>query len=88
MWDATIVVNDLTIPFPFQIAQRGTYVSGAFFNGDEKVTSHSGQFKDGSLVLEYPEYGATLNATLTNGRLVGQYFRATRPPFPFQARRF
>src|SRR5947208_11357372 len=88
MWDATIVVNDLTIPFPFQIAQRGTDVSGAFFNGDEKVTSHSGRFKDGSLVLQYPEYGATLNATLTNGRLVGQYFLATRPAFPFQARRF
>lgn len=88
MWDATVVVNDLSIPFRFQIAQRGTSVSGSFFNGDEKVTSRSGQFKDGKLLLPYPAYGATLSATLKNGQLEGQYIRATRPPFPFQARRF
>jgi thiol-disulfide isomerase/thioredoxin len=88
LWDASVVVNNLTIPFRFQIAQQGTSVKGSFFNGDEKIASRSGQFKDGKLVLLYPDYGATLNATLTNGRLDGQYVRATRAPYPFQAKRF
>jgi thiol-disulfide isomerase/thioredoxin len=89
MWDATVVVNDLKIPFRFQITQQGDSVSGSFFNGDDKVTSRVGQFKSGGeLVLLYPEYGATLSATLKNGELDGQYIRATRLPFPFHARRF
>jgi thiol-disulfide isomerase/thioredoxin len=88
VWDATVVVNEVSIPFSFQITQRGADVSGSFFNGDEKVTSRSGLFRDGQLVLTYPEYGAGLNATLKNGELDGQYVRATRTPFPFHARRF
>jgi thiol-disulfide isomerase/thioredoxin len=88
MWDATVVVNELSIPFSFQIAQRGTEVSGSFFNGDEKVTSRSGLMKDGQLILTYPEYGATLMASVKNGQLEGQYVRASWTPFAFHARRF
>src|SRR6266487_6979174 len=72
MWDATVVVNDLTIPFHFQIEQKGASVKGSFFNGDEKVTSQSGLFKDSELVLSYPTYAATLTATFKDGRLDGQ----------------
>jgi thiol-disulfide isomerase/thioredoxin len=88
MWEATVVVNDLSIPFRFQIDDRGAGVAGSFFNGEDKVTSRSGLFKDGQLTLVYPEYGTTLQATLKDGRLDGQYLRATRPPFPFHATRF
>jgi thiol-disulfide isomerase/thioredoxin len=88
MWDATVVVNELSIPFSFQIAQRGTDVSGSFFNGDEKVTSRSGVIKDGQLILTYPDYGATLMASVKNGELEGQYVRASWTPFLFHARRF
>src|ERR1043166_951727 len=88
MWDAAVVVNDLSIPFRFQIDQRAATVSGSFFNGDEKVTSRSGLFKAGQLTLVYPEYGTTLQATLKDVHLDGQYLRATRPPFPFHAVRF
>ena len=91
MWDATVVVpglNNLPIPFRFQIRQQGSEASGSFFNGDDKVTSSSGEFTDGRLTLRYPEYGTRIEATFKDGRLEGQYIRPTNVPYAFQARRF
>src|SRR5579871_4737127 len=71
MWDATVSVNNgaLDIPFRFEIAGSGSSIKGSFFNGDEKVTSTTGQFQNGSLVLNFDEMGTTLEATLKDGRL-------------------
>ncbi|HEV2985218.1 MAG TPA: TlpA disulfide reductase family protein [Vicinamibacterales bacterium] len=90
LWDASVVVNDgVEIPFRFEIAGSGPAVKGSFFNGDEKVTSTTGRFENGALVLSFDEYGTTLEATLKEGRLEGQYSRGTRgAPYPFQAKRF
>jgi thiol-disulfide isomerase/thioredoxin len=89
IWDATVVVNKIEIPFRFEIAGAGTAIKGSFFNGDEKVTSTSGQFENGSLVLSFDEYGSKVIATLKDGRLEGEYNRGTRgAPYAFQARRF
>jgi thiol-disulfide isomerase/thioredoxin len=91
MWDATVVVpslHNLPIPFRFQILQQGSTVKGSFFNGDDKVTSTTGELTNGKLVLTYPEYGTRLEATFKNGRLEGQYIRPTNVPYAFQATRF
>jgi thiol-disulfide isomerase/thioredoxin len=91
MWDATVVVPALKnapVPFRFEITQQGSNVKGSFFNGDLKVTSSSGRFKDGQLVLMYPEYGTRVEAAFKDGRLEGQYIRPTNVPYPFQATRF
>ena len=91
LWDATVVVpslNGLSIPFRFQIVQQGTNAKGSFFNGDDKVTSTSGEFTNGRLVLAYPEYGTRIEATLKDGQLEGQYIRPTNVPYPFHAKRF
>jgi thiol-disulfide isomerase/thioredoxin len=90
LWDASVVVNGgVEIPFRFEIAGSGAAVKGSFFNGDEKVTSTTGQFDNGALVLSFDEYGTKLEATLKDGRLEGQYSRGTRgAPYPFQAKRF
>ncbi len=89
IWDATVVVNKIEIPFRFEIAGTGAAIKGSFFNGDEKVTSTSGQFENGSLVLSFDEYGSKVIATLKDGRLEGEYNRGTRgAPYAFQARRF
>ena len=91
MWDATVSVNNgaLDIPFRFEIAGSGSSIKGSFFNGDEKVTSTTGQFQNGSLVLNFDEMGTKLEATLKDGRLEGEYSRGTRgTPYPFEARRF
>src|SRR5207248_6573088 len=43
LWDATVVVNGLTIPFRMEFSGEGSNVKGSFFNGDEKVTSTRGR---------------------------------------------
>jgi thiol-disulfide isomerase/thioredoxin len=89
LWDATVVVNKLEIPFRFEISGQGSAIKGSFFNGDEKVTSTSGSFDGGALTLNFDEYGTKLVATLKEGRLEGEYNRGTRgAPLPFQAKRF
>jgi thiol-disulfide isomerase/thioredoxin len=89
LWDATVVVNKLEIPFRFEIAGDGAAVKGSFFNGDEKVTSTSGSLENGTLTLTFDEYGTKLIATVKDGAIEGEYNRGTRgAPYPFQAKRF
>src|SRR5262245_15143647 len=89
IWDATVVVNKLEIPFRFEIAGSGAAIKGAFFNGDEKVTSTSGTLENGTLTLSFDEYGSKLIAAVKDGTLEGEYNRGTRgAPYPFQAKRF
>src|SRR5262245_43124931 len=92
LWDATVVVGEVEVPFRFEIAgtgSSGSGVKGSFFNGDEKMTSTTGSFANGALVLSFDEYETKLEATLKDGRLEGQYSRGTRgAPYPFEAKRF
>ncbi|HYE87888.1 MAG TPA: TlpA disulfide reductase family protein, partial [Vicinamibacterales bacterium] len=87
LWDAAVVVNGLEIPFRFEIAGNGQAISGAFFNGDEKVTSTGGTYENGVLTLNFDHYATALEASLVNGRLAGTYNRATGY-YPFYARPF
>ncbi|MBY0497942.1 MAG: TlpA family protein disulfide reductase [Cyanobacteria bacterium] len=87
LWDAAVVVNGLEIPFRFEIAGDGKTISGAFFNGDEKVTSTGGKFENGSLTLNFDHYATQIEAGLVNGRLAGVYNRA-QGFYPFYAKRF
>jgi thiol-disulfide isomerase/thioredoxin len=90
LWDASVVISGgIEVPFRFEIAGSGKAIKGSFFNGDEKVTSTTGSFENGALVLSFDEYGTKVEATLKDGRLEGQYSRGTRgAPYPFQAKRF
>jgi peroxiredoxin len=85
-WDAVVVVNDVEIPFRFDIVEGASGVSGAFFNGDERIESTSGRFDDGALTLSYEHYATRLEATLVDGRLEGRYERAGGAPYLFRAR--
>ena len=89
MWDATVTVNGVEIPFRMELSGTGSAAKGSFFNGDEKITSTTGALEHGSLTLSFDEYGTSLEATLTDGVLDGQYSRGTRgAPYPFHAKRF
>ena len=89
MWDATVTVGGVEIPFRMEFSGAGSAVKGSFFNGDEKITSTTGAFQNGSLTLSFDEYGTSLDATLKDGVLDGQYARGTRgAPYPFHAKRF
>jgi thiol-disulfide isomerase/thioredoxin len=75
IWDATVNVNGVEIPFAFELAGSATNPSGSFFNGDERVTSTSGTFAEDKLVLLYDHYAGRLEATLKDGELDGVYKR-------------
>lgn len=84
-WDATVVVNELEIPFLFEIADDGETVAGTFFNGELRITSTAGRFEDDTLSLAFEQYAATIEATYADGRLAGEYVRGRRV-YPFAAR--
>jgi thiol-disulfide isomerase/thioredoxin len=88
-WDAVVVIADGTeIPFRFDIEGNGNAVKASFFDGDKKITSKPGTFKDGVLTLSFDQYATRLEATLKeDGQLEGTYLRGSRVPYKFRATR-
>ena len=86
-WDATVIVDDLEIPFPFEIAEDDSILAGSFFNGELAITSTSGTVDNGMLELAFAQYASKIEAKYANGRLEGQYVRGSRRPYPFRAHR-
>jgi len=87
LWDATVQVNGVEIPFRMELSTSGTTAKGSFFNGDAKVTSTSGKFEHGALALTFDYYAATLEATWKDGALDGKYIRPTAT-YAFHAKPF
>ena len=86
LWDAGIVVNGVLIPFRLELTVAGDDASGAFFNGDERVRSTTGNYRAGSLVLQFAQYASSLQAQWRDGSLTGAYARTGRTGYAFQAR--
>ena len=88
-WDATIQINGVETPFPLEISGSGTNVTASFFNGDDRYPSTQGRFENGKLVVSWDYYAATLEATLKDSVLEGQYAgtRRMKGPFAIRARR-
>jgi peroxiredoxin len=84
-WDATVNVNGVEIPFPFEIARREGALVGSFFNGDRRISSTSGQIDGDHVVFTFAQYGTTLEASVSGGRLNGEYRRAAAVVYPFTA---
>ena len=84
-WDAVVIVNDVEIPFRFDVSADDSRVSGSFFNGDERIQSTGGTFVDDALTLTFDHYATRVEARLIDGRLEGQYVRARGAPYPFRA---
>jgi peroxiredoxin len=88
VWDATVTVRGVEVPFTFEITGQGSTVAGSFFDGEVKVPSTSGQYADGTLSLSFAQYGSRVDATLKNDRLEGRYDRGTRgAAYDFKATR-
>lgn len=92
IWDASIHVNAIDVPFEFGIAVKGDQARGWFFNGEEKILSSSGSFNNGHLVLQFASYGKQVDARLSeDGKLDGVYAPTTEgspvQPVAFHAQR-
>ena len=86
-WDAQVVVNELEIPFPFEIVETDSTLEASFFNGDLEITSTGSSVEDGTLTFRFDQYGAQLAAAYQDGVLEGEYVRGSRAPYPFRATR-
>jgi thiol-disulfide isomerase/thioredoxin len=86
-WEATVVVNGVEIPFRFEIATAGGVLAGSFFNGERRITSTSGRAEGERLRFAFDQYAAELEATIDDGKLVGEYRRGARVAYPFKATR-
>jgi hypothetical protein len=87
-WDATVTVNNVSVPFRIEIDGTGADVHSYFFNGDARVNpSNSGTFQNGSLVLTFDSYATKLEATLNDGILTGTYGGGSGNAYAFHAKR-
>lgn len=88
-WDATVVVNEVEIPFQFEITGRAPDLRASFFDGDLRVRSTSGRVENGNnLVFRFDQYGSRIEAAWSGNELQGKYDRGTRgAPYPFRAHR-
>jgi len=92
LWDATVQISALQVPFKFGIDASGANATGWFFNGKEHVSSSDGSFDGKRLVLNFASYAKRLDATLTaDGTLAGVYAPtmpgSTVHPYTFHAHR-
>ena len=86
LWDATIQINGVETPFPLEISGSGTNLTASLFNGTDRYVSTEGQVANGKLVVKWDYYAATLEATLKDDVLVGQYAGTRRMKGPFAVR--
>jgi thiol-disulfide isomerase/thioredoxin len=86
-WDATVVVNNVEVPFRFEIAGTGEALKGSFFNGDRRITSTASEITGETVTFSFGQFGSRLRATLADGRLSGEYQRAKGTPYVFSAAR-
>jgi thiol-disulfide isomerase/thioredoxin len=86
-WSSTLSINGVSVPFLTGVATDGEKAQGWFFNGDQKVASTSGTFRDGKLTLNFDQYASKLEANYVDGKLVGTYGRQGRAPNVFTAQR-
>jgi len=91
LWDATVKVRDLSVPFRFEISGDASKITGTFFNGDAKFISSSGSYANGSLLINWDYTASRLEATVHDGIIDGNYYRSGRDAktvYPFHAQRF
>ncbi len=72
-WEGVARKDALEVNLRLDLRTRGGKIDGAFFNGEERVTSTAGHLEGDTLTLEFAHYATRLVATLEDGRLRGSY---------------
>jgi thiol-disulfide isomerase/thioredoxin len=84
-WDAAVVVNGVDVPFPFEITRQSGTIVGSFFNGARRISSTAGRLDGDRIVFTFAQYGSTLDAAVSDGRLRGEYRQGAKVTYPFSA---
>lgn len=72
-WEGVARKDALQVNLRLELQGRSGRIEGAFFNGDERVTSTAGHVEGNTLTLDFAHYATRLVATLEDGRLQGTY---------------
>ncbi|HWF10306.1 MAG TPA: hypothetical protein VG297_17685, partial [Bryobacteraceae bacterium] len=75
LWDGTVMVNGVALPFRVQFSGAGAASKAWFFNGDERIISTSADFAPAAVNAHFDQYNSRLELTLKNGALEGAYTR-------------
>ncbi|MGI9205164.1 MAG: peroxiredoxin family protein [Woeseiaceae bacterium] len=70
-WQAFITLPGGDVEAGIEISQDGELYQASLINGQERVRIDSVIFADGELTLRFPAFNSEVNATLVDGRLVG-----------------
>lgn len=84
LWDGTVKVGELEIPFTFEFTGTNQAFSASFVNGDDRVTSTSASLSHGHLSAAFAHYAGQLEAQGKDGLIEGTYTRNKRV-FPVRA---
>jgi len=92
-WEASITINGTVIPFRLDLSGEGNNLTGTLFNGDQKQSTTSARFENGTIQLNFDHYLTKIVATLKNGQFEGKVEgRFDRERYltsvPFQAKRY
>jgi hypothetical protein len=71
-WDARLTVNNAVVPFRLDISGEGPTLKGTLYNGDDRETTTSASFKDGTVILNLEHYLTKITATEKDGQLDGK----------------
>ena len=78
IWQGTATYNGQQVPLRLEISGKGDHVRGALINGKEKSQSSSGTYSEGRLVLHFNYFANTIDATLKDGALTGNFSSHSR----------
>jgi thiol-disulfide isomerase/thioredoxin len=84
-WEGIVVVNNVAVPFPFEIVAEGSLYKATFFNGERRFPSLPAAVEDGGIVFKFESYASKLNVTVQDDSLLGEYQRARGAAYPFRA---
>jgi peroxiredoxin len=85
MWAATTQIGDAPLPFKLELRQKGSSVSGHFFDGERANTPSDIGHADGDHIhLEFKSYAASFDADVKDGALKGE-FKVSGHVFPITA---
>jgi thiol-disulfide isomerase/thioredoxin len=73
LWDATVIVDGVHVPFRMKLAQKGTTAQGTLYDGPIEYKSDSGKFEGGKLHLHWNITNADMDVELQSGELKGKY---------------
>jgi peroxiredoxin len=78
LWDATLTVDAVRVPFRMEFQGSGAELKGALLDGEKRIWSTQGSLREGQLSLRWDFFDSGITAAWKDGAWQGEYVRRTR----------